>query len=124
MALIYVERDGVNIALDRAFDSPVRYSPFRVRSRSVTLACDRVHKQDGIRGTGRPQQNVGIIAVRVTPHSAGRDHRQHGDRGQSAKSAQRAHVPDLFGHAEKDYDHQGVSAPILLGLHHYGFTER
>lgn len=80
--------------------------------------------QDGIRGTGRPEQNMGIVALRVTPHSTGCDYRQHGNRGQSAKSAQRAHVPNLFGHVEKDHDHEGVSASFLFGLHYYSFTKR
>jgi len=87
-------------------------------------SCASYVIQDGICGTGRPQQNMGIIALRVTPYSTGRDHRQHGDRGQSAESAQRTHVPHLPGYAEKDHDHQGVPPPFLFRLYYYSFTKR
>ena len=80
--------------------------------------------QDGICGTGRPQQNMGIIALRITSHSTRRDHRQHRDCGQSAEFAQRAHVPHLLGYAEEDDDHQGVPPPFLFRLYYHGFTER
>lgn len=79
--------------------------------------------QDGIRGTGRPQQNMGIVTVRIASHAAGRDHRQHGNCGQSAEPAQRAHVSHLPGHVKENYDHQGVPASLLLRLYYYGFTE-
>lgn len=79
--------------------------------------------QDGIRGTGWPEQNLGIVALRVASHAAGCDHGQHGDRGQSAVTAQRAHVSHLLRYVEKNYDNQGVPAPLLLGLYYHGFTK-
>lgn len=79
--------------------------------------------QDGICGTSRPQQNMGIVTVRITSYSTGCDYRQYRNCSQSAESAQRTYVSYLLGYVKKNYDHQGVSASLLLRLYYYSFTE-
>lgn len=75
-------------------------------------------QSNGLLGTAA-EQNLGPIAVRTESYSPGGDHRQQRDCRFAAESAERTDVPHLPGHAEEDDDHQGVSASVLLRLHHY-----
>lgn len=60
-----------------------------------------------------------VELVRATSYSAGSNHRRYRDSSVTSKPSQRAHVSDMFGHAENDVHDQGMSTPILSGMYHH-----
>lgn len=79
--------------------------------------------ENGVCRASRPQQKLGIVALRIAQDTPGRDYRQHGDRRESEEPAQRANVSNLPGHAQENNDHQGVPPPLLLRLHYHRSSE-
>jgi hypothetical protein len=60
------------------------------------------------------KQNVGALAVRASQDAAGCDYGQYRDCRLSEEPPFGAHVPDLFGHAQENYDNKGMPSQVTI----------